>query len=256
MIPHAEVYESKSSDSIFTTEVGVHISIVPIAELGSEQYIRYIRIDNQEPTLPLIEKYRKKIASEGDLSYGDYRQFEPEQTVYKNVLPKDVEVHYDSLVCKVDLVKKEVYISDKDAIGYDFLISTIPLLNLVKLTNLFSQFKENVNTFFMHRPIYVLREEHDTAIRTIQENYITDPDNPIYRENYIDGLHNRESLFKIEGAVKIYPGKIYPSSHANHIMEDLISYGVFCAGRYAQWDNRIHMWNVYSQLKFIREAVK
>ena len=256
MIPDAEVYESKSVEDTFTTEVGVHISIIPITELGSEKYTRYIRIDGQEPTIPLIDRYRKKIAREGDLSYGDYRQFEPEQTVYKNELPRDVEIHYSTLVIKIDLVRRVLLTFEGTELPYDYLINTIPLLNFVKLTNLFSSFKDNASTFFMHRPIYVLREEYSTESHIIRENYITDPDNPVYRENFISGYHNRESLFKVEGAIKIYPGKIYPSSQVDHILDDLKSYGVFCAGRYATWDNRIHMWNVYSQLKFIRETVK
>ena len=61
MFPEAIVLESKMSEDIFTSELGVCISIVPIPDLKNEKYTRFISIDNQKPTSELIGKYKKKI---------------------------------------------------------------------------------------------------------------------------------------------------------------------------------------------------
>jgi hypothetical protein len=251
MFPEAVVLESKAPDDVFTTELGVCISIVPIPDLKNEQYTRYITVDNCKPTLELISRYKKKIARESDMSYGDYRQFEPEQIVYRQELPKNLDISFNTLVTEVGLHNKKIQ-TLKDSMEYDYLISTIPLLNFLQISDLFENFKESTSAFFMHRPIYLVRTKHTTKPGIIEENYITDLDTPMYRENFFEGWRNQESLFKIVGAVKIYPGKIYPCSYVPHILEDLSSYGIFCAGRYAQWDNKIHLWNAYSQLKFLR----
>ena len=255
MFPEAIVLESKPFNAVFTSELGVCISIIPIPELSNSKYTRYITIDKQKPTLELINKYKKKIAREGEIGYGDYRQFEPEQEVYKQELPRNLSIKFDATVVKIELSSKKLTTLDKDCFEYDYLINTIPLLNLVQISDLFTNFKELTPTFFMHRPIYLLQVPWNTEDNIIRENYITDINTPIYRENYFQGQRNRESLFKIAGATKIYPGKIYPSDHVDSILEDLKSYGVFCIGRYAQWDNKIHLWNVYSQLKFLREVI-
>lgn len=259
MFPEALVLESKSSNSLFTSEVGVCISIVPIPELSNKRYTRYIQIDNQKPSLELINKYKKKISREGDMSYGDYRQFESEQIVYHQELPQGLDIQFDTEVSCIDLDKKWLNVGNEidgyHHIEYDYLISTIPLINLVQISNLFTNFKVSANTFFMHRPIYLVRTKIPSEPDIIRENYITDMDTPMYRENYFKEWKNQESLFKITEAIKIYPGKIYPTTYVSHILSDLESYKVFCAGRYACWDNRIHLWNVYSQLKFLRGVI-
>jgi len=254
MFPEALILESKKPDDVYTSELGVCISIVPIPELSNNKYTRYISIDNQKPTIELINKYKKKISREGEMSYGDMRQFEPEQIVYNQELPKNLNIEFDTLVLNVDLDTKTLK-TTKETIKYDHLISTIPLINLVKISDLFTNFKESASTFLMHRPIYLSRSAIAIEPGIIRENYITDPETPVYRENYFSGLKNQESLFKLPNAFKIYPGKIYPNSYVTHILDDLASYGVQCAGRYAQWDNRIHLWNVYSQLKYLREVI-
>lgn len=254
MFPEAIILESKKAEDVYTSELGVCISIVPIPELSNNKYTRYISIDNQTPTLELIGKYKKKIARDDAMSYGDYRQFEPEQIVYNQELPKNLNIEFDTLVTQVNLDSKIIR-TPKESIAYDILISTIPLINLVQISDLFTNFKESASTFLMHRPIYLTRTNVAIEPGIIRENYITDPETPTYRENYFNGLKNQESLFKLTNAFKIYPGKIYPNSYVPHIISDLESYGVFCAGRYAQWDNRIHLWNVYSQLQFLRGAI-
>ena len=254
MFPEALVLESKSPTDIFTSELGVCISIIPIPDLRNEKYTRYISIDNQKPTLELINKYKKKISREGDISYGDYRQFEPEQIVYRQELPKNLDIEFSTLVTKIELNSKKLF-TLKESFQYDFLISTIPLISLLQISDLFNNFKDSASTFFMHRPIYLIRSKSETSPNIIRENYITDMDTPIYRENFFESWRNQESLFKIEKAIKIFPGKIYPNSYVPHILEDLESYGVYCSGRYGRWDSKIHLWNVYSQLKFLREVI-
>jgi hypothetical protein len=189
------------------------------------------------------------------MGYGDYRQFEPVQVVYKQEFPKDVEIEFNKSIQKIDLSEKTIQFGDFKVEEYDFLISTIPLVNLLHITTLFSHFKEYSSTFFMHRPIYLYQEMASTENGAIRENYITDPNNPIYRENFLNGVHNQESLFKLENAIKIYPGKIYNNNQVAHILEDLSSYGVLCAGRYAEWNSQTHLWNVYAKLKLIKEMI-
>lgn len=254
LFPEATVLESKKEDDIYTADLGVCISIVPIPELSNIRYTRYIEIDGQKPSLELINKYKKKIAREGDMCYGDFRQFEPEQIVYKQELPQKLDIQYEFEVKKIELSEKTIHFGG-GCMLYDYLISTIPLINLVQISDLFTQFQEHTSSFFMHRPIYLLQMPWDTEDGVIRENYITDIDTPIYRENYFQGQRNRESLFKLEGGVKIYPGKIYPNTQVERIVEDLNSYGVYCVGRYATWNNKAHIWNVYSQLKYLREIL-
>ena len=254
MFPEALVMEGKKANDTYTSELGVCISIIPIPELSNIKYTRYITIDGQKPTLDLINKYKKKISREGDMSYGDYRQFEPEQLVYNQELPQGLSILFNTLVDRIDLDSKQVHTSN-EIIKYDYLISTIPLINLIQISDLFTSFKQSASTFFMHRPIYLVRTETEDTPHVIRENYITDPETPVYRTNDFRGWRNQESLFKMADAFKIYPGKIYFNSYVPHILDDLSSYGVFCAGRYAQWDNRVHLWNVYSQLKYLREVI-
>jgi hypothetical protein len=254
MFPEATVLEMKDEDAIFTAELGVCISIIPIPELKNEKYTRYITIDGKKPDEELINKYKRKISREGDICYGDYRQFEPEQVVYRQELPTNLDIQFNVLVTQIELVNKKLT-TFGDSYNYDYLISTIPLLNLLKISDLFKNFKESASAFFMHRPIYLLRSFYETEPTIIRENYITDIDTPIYRENFFDKWRNQESLFKLPDSIKIYPGKIYPNSHTSHILDDLSSYGVFCAGRYGCWGPQLHLWNVYEQLKNLREKI-
>ncbi len=258
IFPEATVLESKKSNDIYTAELGVQISIVPIPGLKNIEYKRFIYIDHKNPTLELIDKYRKKIGRDGDLTYGDYRQFEYEQTVFKQEFPK-AEIRYEHLVLKIHLLEHSLNVLNKEKgtiLYYDYLISTIPLLSLIQISNLCSSFQERTMGFFMHRPIYLSRTiDPEPKAFTIIENYITDSDVPIYRENYVDGWRNQESLFKIPDSIKVYPGKIYPNTATAHILEDFKSYRVFCIGRYAQWDNTVHLWNSYEKLKLLGEVI-
>lgn len=260
VFPEATVLESKKSDDIFTAELGVQISIIPIPELKNTEYLRRIYIDHQEPTLDSINRYHKKIAREnGELSYGDFRQFEHEQRVFKQEFPNISDIYFEHSVLSVRLLEKYLivrYLGVERKQSYDYLISTIPLLNLIQISDLCNLFKENTSAFFMHRPIYLLRlPDPEPKALTIIENYISDSETPIYRENYVDGWRNQESLFKIPNSIKIYPGKIYPCSASQHILSDLESYQVHCVGRYAQWSNTVHLWNVYSSLRKLRGII-
>lgn len=256
MIPEATVLESKGPKDAYTSELGVCISITKIPHLTNQEYRRYITIDGQKPNLELINKYKKKIAREGDISYGDCRQFEPSQTVYRQTLPQNLDIQFHQSVVKVYLDDQKIRTAQGRTLRYDYLLSTIPLINLVQVSDLFNLFKDQSSTFFMHRPIYLSRVPCSTGTYEIHENYRTSPDDPIYRENKIDGWSNQESLFKLPDSFKIYPGKIYPCSYTSQMLEDLRSYKVFCAGRYAEWDNKIHLWNVYAQLRMIREMIE
>lgn len=255
-IPHAIVLEAKKKTDLFTAELGVQITITPIPELECLKCTRHIQIDNQRPTLDLIEKYRKKIERSGDLGYGDFRQFESVQTVYRFLMPQKLDVYFGSKVKKICLEDRTLELEEK-TLQYDYLISTIPLIHFIELTNMFTNFKNESKSFFMHRPIYVRRTKCPNEESVIRENYITDLENPIYRENWIQGIHNEESVFKFDDhAVKIYPGKIYNNSQVPHLLEDLKSFDVHCVGRYAQWDNRIHLWNVNAYLKLLKESLE
>jgi hypothetical protein len=263
IFPEATLFEEKKQTDTFTSELGVHVSIVPISELASKQYKRIITIDGQKPTLEAIAKYKKKIAREDGISYGDCRQFEPEQVVYVQEFPRDTDVKFCHQAVKITLESKEIVLGNNVLPGktlmvevkYDVVISTIPLPILLRITNMLSQFQDHTSSFFMHRPIYITREQDTLEPNVIRENYITDLDSPFYRASYCNGVYTRESLFKVEGAMKIFPGKIYNNTNTQNILDDLKHFGVHCIGRYAQWDNRIHIWNAYMELKKLREVV-
>jgi hypothetical protein len=253
------VYESKSKKDFFNAYAGVQISIIPIPELNTVQMTRIISIDGHTPTMELIKKYRTKIQRLEGISYGDMRQFEHSQTVYRPVF--DIEcacpINYGHVVREINLDRKEIYIDNFDyRIKYDHLISTIPVLNLIKICKIVNLFESEFLNFFMHRPIYLRSTPcHTFKQDKIEENYITDESNPIYRENWICNTKNEESLFKIQDAIKIYPGKIYSNPSVAHLIQDLQSYGIHCIGRYAEWNPTIHFWDSYRKLKELKKSL-
>ena len=190
LIPDAQIYESKSKDAVSFLQKGVRISIVAIPELENKKYTRRIYIDNKTPTANLILLYKSKIERDGDVSYGDYRQFEPEQTVYAPKLPNNLSIIYSHPAIKIYLEQKTINFPNL-AINYDYLISTIPLLDFIRLTDLFNHFKDKSSSLFMHRPIYMVSKPCLTEDHMIIENYITDKNNPIYRENLLKVLRTK-----------------------------------------------------------------
>lgn len=250
MFPQAELFEAKAEHEKITSDFGLHYILLPIPYLTCKQFKRVVTIDGKKPTVDLIIKYKEKKEIEGAAEYGDLRQFEPEQNYFSYDIPI-VEANYGHRAKQINLEEKSILFDNGKEVKYSMLISTIPLINLIKISNLFSHFSNEAGAFFKHRPIYIRFTKVDPSPMCF-ENYITDPDNPIYRENVIGDTKNEESLFKLEGAVKLYPGKIYNNRYSENITADLLSYDIHCIGRYAQWDNRVHLWHCYEKLKTLK----
>lgn len=243
-----------------TVNFGMQALKVPVPILNCRPINCFITIDKEKPTLQAIENYRKRVGRSDELVYGDFKMFVHEITHYAFDIPvlEEGRVLFGKTVEEVDMINKQIVCSEGGIFSYDILISTIPLITILKLVN-FSKdalFADGVGMFLMHRPIYVQVEKEETdEPQVLRADYISDEDNPFYRVTHFNGLIQRESLFHVSNSHKLFPGKVYGNKFVASALDDLKHYGIFCFGRYGIWSPSEHIHQSYRRLVEFKQSL-
>jgi|SaaInlStandDraft_3_1057020.scaffolds.fasta_scaffold00275_34 hypothetical protein len=159
-------------------------------------------------------------------------------------------IRLSSDITDINIYNKVIKIKDGDDIKYDKLISTIAM-------PIFMNISGEGRCTFDYRPIFTKTEY---GFRTHNDNSITleyfpDPAVHYYRKTY----HNEkcevvtESLEQAKGFYhKIFPGKIRINTeqqeHLNLFSIAMRKQGIYFFGRYAQWDPKVLITDVYENI--------
>lgn len=182
-------------------------------------------------------------------------------------------------VQEVNAVKKSVTISnirETIEIGYEHLVSTIPLGKLIK----FAYFKEFDDLEFKCNPIEVVNFKVNRIVPNWLINlYIPSKNEPVYRASVLNGLISMESIRNIEdieferlkelfsmfyidiSSTERYTwtmGKIMSLSidQRKSILETMIKNNIFILGRFGLWNRKLLVDSTINQAKLIFDYLK
>jgi hypothetical protein len=215
------------------TRMGPQYLWEPIPLVESFSFPVTTLVDNQPPTPDSILTYKKKIGKEDD--GGDWGlQFQHHSTGWHSKLPVP-KVEYGRLVKGVDLSAHQLLLADDVFIDYDVLINTIPLDFFLKLCLI----PPLVHHPWKNNPIFMVREKQSAGVDGMVLNYLSNPDQPFYRETKSDDQVFYETL-DVDCVVgvshtKILPGKIHPHPESEDVLRALKLFDVHCFGRFATW---------------------
>lgn len=263
------IIEMKKLESKVTANFGMQALKANVPILESRLIKNIVTIDGESATQELVSMYREKIGRmETSMHYGDFKMFVYEQYLYAFEIPTaddflpGVKVKDRRTIEFIDmygkLVKTRLWDTDHAQIfPYDVIINTLPLVVFLRLINFGHDqfFSDGIRSYLKHRPIYVQQESDDSTNDVMITNYVSDMESPYYRTTSFWGLLQKESLYRTEGSVKLFPGKIYNSKYVDAALEDLQHYGIYCFGRYARWDSKIHMHQTYNELIKFRDKL-
>jgi len=217
-------------------------------------------IDGQEATEETILKYKKKIYGESNRRYNNKpHQFEYCSVGYKFDIDKSFRPDIEGKVKSVNIKDKVVLLEGNGVseISYDILINTIPL-------NIFEFLLEEDRRWskdetYQFSPICVHIEQHPhispMRIGNLVVNYLSNPVTPIYRE--VTCYHRNIVTYQSEHILTdncrnswtkavINPGKLLNSGNYEYFVSILRNRNIYCLGRFAQWDNKIMLEDVYN----------
>lgn len=253
------ILESKEDDSSnLSFNFGTNYLWKPIPGFEVVPVHVSTRVDEAYPTKESILRYKNKVGKGGE-DWG--LQFEPESTGYLITGLPIAKISYRHRVVRInpDIRKVEIEISEKDkspkfqTFFYHYLISTIPLVDLIRLCGLETQYP--LQTSFIHRNIYVKvvprPENYVSSDNMIYVNYVSNPLTDTYR--YCDRGNKRHCEYlNIPGGFpyrKLYPGKLWSSPFISIIRSELKQKNIFCFGRYGKWNPNELLHETYEEVK-------
>ncbi|RKY33143.1 MAG: hypothetical protein DRP74_00390 [Candidatus Omnitrophota bacterium] len=213
---------------------------------------RVIAIDKKNQKHNYLIKTRSRVACGLDSSIGNYTN---EGWILNwNRLPNpDVK---DRIIDFVNYSDRKCLIGIKDSYIHEIVIFTIDLINICKLVYSSPHEIDYQPDFEYYKiglkftPVYSIFEN------LIQTFYFPDPDIPYYRVTFYQDYMVQEfseasvSFDKFEFDKILYPGKILPSMNSANIIKSLEQSNIYCLGRYACWQPRMMVHDVW------REAIK
>ena len=168
----------------------------------------------------------------------------------ETVLPKlDVQgwVNY------IGLDEKKLWLSEKDFQSFDALINTIPLPKLLELTGIESS-KERFKHFLIgliQVPCYkteeILVEFFPRRAWQYRSTIWKGKEVLEFSEASVGKVFQRMEFGQV-----LDPGKILPEPSAVEVMRGLETYNVHCLGRYACWESRMMVHDVYRRAKELK----
>lgn len=228
VFPRARVFDWRSKPpAVATRTIGPMYLWAPIPGLKNREYDVYTTIDGEPATDERVMAYKKKVGKEQDGS--DWRaQFQYRMKGYDVELPNRVE--YGKRIESVDRYSRRLNLHGGWEERYDSIISTIPLPALMTMCGI------GAPSTFDSRPIYVKTYQHSISIdHPMYVNYLSDPNNPSYRETTREGKVYVESLVGGPDCARLVPGKIYANPSVNDVQKQLAVSNIWCLGRYATW---------------------
>jgi hypothetical protein len=217
----------------------------PLPGVSCSEFFVYTKIDGKFPTVDGAIRYKEKVGKRKDVSNPRLmEQFPPIQKAYKvESWPKTGSCLWNTRVVSVSIDDREVTLRNGDGaaetvVEYSKLISTIPL------PSLFYTLKEPATkeTVFHSRPIWVVRESRSVPSESMHVNYVSDPDDEIYRTCAWGNYFQTESLFppplelpSNSEVRQLVPGKIWPSPESRDYLQFLRDNEIYTVGRYGSW---------------------
>ena len=132
--------------------------------------------------------------------------------------------------------------NDYERVYYDTLISTIPMPIFLKICN-------KKSPTFISKPIYVTeRDCANMGMNTMSLLYYTDPKYIYYRGTEWNGKRFLESMEPTKNCSAMYPGKIWGCDKSEEIIKDFRKYAVYFQGRYARWERKYFVSNVWNNI--------
>jgi hypothetical protein len=256
-IPEAEIFEKNIQGEKFTVEfMSADFSRIEVPELECKPCVMRSLINGKVADHKAIQMYKTSKGNNTPLSYGDIKQFLPEQRVFKVKLP-EVPINYGMEAIHIDVFDKTIQFAGETVVGYGCIISTIPLPVLLRTLGFLGDGGMRDLLSFPRKTIYYhemqlpVPHSPDYSIHTV--DYIVDESSPIYRRQYCGDRQSEESYYNFTGAVKIVPGKIFPSSVTEELCDDLTQYSIYCYGRYGRWRPSEHMHETFKHLRRFAE---
>jgi hypothetical protein len=224
----------------------------PILSLPCERFQVITYVDDRPATPEAVKRYKEKVGKELDQS--DWRmQFRTQMDGFEAKLPEP-RIEYGMRVTRIDRGEKYLYMSSGETIAYDWIISTIPLPNLLQLCGMTVP-KDDP---FTNRPIYVWTDI-TTPLSYLFVNYVSDPSTPVYRVTIRNGRKHSESLVPItfpdRVTNKLLPGKIYPHSLTSLYRAELMQARILTVGRYGAWDPEELAHETYAHVRDWKDTV-
>lgn len=235
LLPDAEIFDWRpKAPEQQNRALGPQYLWKPLPHIPCDEILVNTFVDGEEPTPERIRAYKKKVGKEQDNS--DWlAQFQPQMTGYLPHMP-EARITYNRRVEFIDLDGHRLVLRQQ-TLPYTFVLNTVPLYALLQMCPLLTSLLHKGVTALDHRPIYMQSETmlltHPPHVMSV--NYVSDPENPIYRSTYRENQRYHESLHPLPHAFKMEPGKIYASKYAEDLNRMLALYGVFNFGRYAAW---------------------
>jgi len=207
-------------------------------------------VDGTEATEESVRRYKTKIGKAQDMYHWRW-QFPHESTGHDIVNVPEVHpplVYGDHI--DIDIRHHRIYLDWGHSKGvllfYDWLISTIPLPEFIKLAGL--EYRWSMSTVCKSEPIYVWTTPQVVPAKgyDIEVNYSSDPSDPVYRTTSRGGRMHQESMrgdWTTQPPDKVInPGKIWRTPDVERIISTLLSDNVACFGRYGAWspDELLH----------------
>jgi len=218
----------------------------PIPGLYNDSFTVVTTVDGMPATQESILAYKRKVGKQQDQS--DWRtQFQQTMNGFEVHLPPD-RVEYGMRVVRVNCLDKYLICANGHRVDYNWLISTIPLPELLKLCAI------GISETFESRPIYVTSEPVE-PLSYLSVNYLSDPFNIAYRETIRNGQLHRESLDALPNSRVLRPGKIYRNGQAAHHLAELLMYKIKSVGRYGSWNPEELAHETYSELRTWKEII-
>jgi len=214
-------------------------------------------IDGAPATDESVRRYREKVGRPDDTRPW-HDEYGVEATQYDILEWPSVRGLWGWKVDRVRLRDRVVRVTstsgDTDLsvdVQYDTLINTLPMPIFWRMTDLF----RDLDDCFRWTPVYVWVEPYreDQSVRRREEfkfenpwdryiNWISDKDNPCYRESWHENGVHHESLLKDDRWMREpththYPGKIWSEGEKTLglITRFAETHGVYFNGRYGSW---------------------
>lgn len=158
----------------------------------------------------------------------------------------------------LDMVKKIATLDTGKQLGYEFVISTIPLNNLLTIMGIGINFPFNTTS----KPIYVIILESKKRMNPKEMLITYHPDKRVkqYRSTQFRGKIIREFMQPVKNSIRLSPGKIWcPAENLltlKNTIDVLKSRGIYTVGRYANWDRAHLAHNSYEQVESFISMLK
>ena len=237
VVPQTRILDWRPPDQVHRPQIrryGANYLWKPIPGLSAVSFPVITHVDGAPATKESVIAYKAKIGKTWDARDHLSDQFTVQTTGYDCTFP-DPRIDYGCAVDHVDMTNRELHLRNGKYIGYDVLVSTVPLYALLRMLDV------SMGAAFRYDPIFVKVSERPPDApyppSMVYVNYISDPTVAPYRLTDRGNERHYEALSPMVGSTtrKIIPGKIHQNPRAQQTVQQLTKKNIFCFGRFAAW---------------------